>query len=428
MHQEVASQLTDGSQDDSYSAQLEALFKDRENALQFPPELEKQFHDYYTKRFADHIRGALIVGGFMYFISAVIQLFFLPEIREVLLMRYTYIGPLILFFIVLAQPARLQAYHQAIAFCSATSLSLGLMCASFHMPLDSREMFGYGILLILIYGLCFSRMLFRPAVVFAIMNGVAINLLLYLEANTTVYVYLAENFIFVCACILLLTNNFIMEYSQRQEFLQTNMIEFEKSRTKNLNDHLSVIANQDPMTGLANIRQFETAFHDEWSRAIRHQYPIAILMIDFDKFKALNDTYGHQAGDEALQKVGRCLKTFARRTGDLAARYGGDEFIFLLSDTPSESAAELAESIRHAIEALQIPNINSSIKPVVTTTIGVAGIIPQRADTPELLLKMADESLFYAKEYGRNCVALENRICTKYIPPGTEDVPLNIPA
>ena len=205
-----------------------------------------------------------------------------------------------------------------------------------------------------------------------------------------------------------------MEYSQRQEFLQTCMIEFEKSRTKSLNEHLSIIANQDPMTGLPNFRHFEKAYHDEWSRAVRHQYPISILMVDFDKFKSLNDTYGHQAGDEALQKIGRCLRAFGRRAGDMAARYGGDEFIFLLSDAPGENAAILADKIRQAIEDLGIPNINSTIKPVVTTTIGVAGMIPQRADVPDSLLKLADEALFYAKEYGRNCVAFEDRIYTKF--------------
>ncbi len=416
MHQEVATESSDHESEITYSKRLETLFNERENSLRFPPDLEKQFHDYYIKKFADHIRGALIVGGFMFFISSVIQLFFLPTLREVLLYRYSFVGPLILFFILLAQPKKLQAFHQIIAFCSATTLSLGLMCASYHLPIDNRAMFGYGILVILIYGLCFSRMLFRGAVAFALINAIAINGLLYLEGDASIYVYLAENFIFVCASILLLTNNFIMEYSQRQEFLQSLIIEFEKSRTKRLNEHLSVIANQDPMTGLANFRQFETAYHNEWARAVRHQYPLSILMIDFDKFKSLNDTYGHQAGDEALQQIGRCLRSFGNRAGDLAARYGGDEFVFLFSDTTGEAAAILAESIRQAIENLGIPNIHSTVKPVVTTTIGVAGMLPQRADEPDSLLKLADEALFYAKEYGRNCVAFEERIYTQLDP------------
>ena len=156
---------------------------------------------------------------------------------------------------------------------------------------------------------------------------------------------------------------------------------------KKENEFLVQKATTDPLTGIGNRAKFNEFFEEQFARAFKLQRPLAILMIDVDHFKKVNDTYGHQAGDEVLRRVGKLLK-LAVRNIDLAARYGGEEFALVLTETESNAAAQMADEIRQALEAERISFEDKTIK--VTCSVGVAGTDRQRAlvennrPTPEL--------------------------------------------
>ena len=156
----------------------------------------------------------------------------------------------------------------------------------------------------------------------------------------------------------------------------------------------------DALTGIANRRKFEEVLDAEWQRATRECGPVAALMIDVDAFKAYNDRYGHQRGDEALRRVADQLRACAN--GHMVARYGGEEFVVMACVTAPD-AARLAESLRASIEALALPHEGSPAG-IVTISVGVASAVPAEEESAAALLSRADSRLYEAKRTGRNRV------------------------
>jgi len=168
------------------------------------------------------------------------------------------------------------------------------------------------------------------------------------------------------------------------------------------NKELKQQAITDGLTGLANRARFDQFLAEAFDAAVKKKQPLAVLMIDVDKFKTINDTHGHPAGDAVLRVLGRLLKAVARQQ-DLAARYGGEELVLILPDTPRTKAATIAESIRRAICAKPVINDRKSIP--VSASIGVSIYEPGGPFTSlSYLLKAADLALYNAKRTGRNCV------------------------
>jgi diguanylate cyclase (GGDEF)-like protein len=167
---------------------------------------------------------------------------------------------------------------------------------------------------------------------------------------------------------------------------------------------LVLLARTDGLTGLNNRRTFGEILEQEWRKARRARSVFSLLFVDVDRFKAYNDTYGHQAGDEALAAVARCIGDNIRRPGDIAARYGGEEFVVLLPDTPEAGAALIAEKIRTAINGLAIEHAGSEFGRV-TASIGMASWAPDQDGDAGTVIKAADEALYDAKATGRNKIA-----------------------
>ncbi len=176
----------------------------------------------------------------------------------------------------------------------------------------------------------------------------------------------------------------------------------ETKQLKAQNKELQQIAATDGLTGLANRAKFD-AFLAEQFKMVAEGMPVSLLMLDLDKFKSVNDTHGHQAGDAVLAATAQELRKAARRSQDLAARYGGEEMIVLLAGTPRATAEVIAEGIRRAIGAKRIKCGNNYIS--VTVSIGVATAEPGGPlKSPEMLLKAADMAVYAAKRGGRNCI------------------------
>ncbi|WP_250479278.1 MULTISPECIES: sensor domain-containing diguanylate cyclase [unclassified Caballeronia] len=164
---------------------------------------------------------------------------------------------------------------------------------------------------------------------------------------------------------------------------------------------LQLLARTDGLTGLHNRRTLGEILDQEWRRARRTRSLFSLLFVDIDRFKAFNDAYGHQAGDDALAAVARCIGDNIRRPVDTAARYGGEEFVVVLPDTPADGAAKIAEKIRAAISDLSIEHAGSEFGRV-TASIGLASWRPERDDDVSALIRAADEALYDAKARGRN--------------------------
>jgi len=166
------------------------------------------------------------------------------------------------------------------------------------------------------------------------------------------------------------------------------------------NKQLKSLSETDGLTQIPNRRQFEFSLNSEWNRALRENQSLSLLMLDIDHFKNLNDTYGHQVGDQCLKAVAKVLQQTLKRAGDRVFRYGGEEFA-ILAPNSNEQISELAEKIRHEVESLSIP-LGGGREISVTMSIGLATIKANALPDVQTLVELADKALYRAKAEGRN--------------------------
>ncbi len=169
------------------------------------------------------------------------------------------------------------------------------------------------------------------------------------------------------------------------------------------NDVLDKMTLTDALTNLGNRRLFDDLLEKEWRRGRRDNMPLAVIMIDVDEFKSFNDTYGHQAGDACLQRIALCLQASATRPGDVAVRYGGEEFALILPATDNDGAEYLARQVQLRIRDLAITHTGSA-KQIITVSAGVASLIPSDSFEMTELVRLADIALYRAKAAGRDAI------------------------
>lgn len=172
---------------------------------------------------------------------------------------------------------------------------------------------------------------------------------------------------------------------------------------KNLYERLEMLSRIDPHTDIYNKRFFNDVYSKEWKSSVRLNTPLALLMIDIDHFKSYNDLFGHLKGDESLKAVAQEIKNSLLRPRDIAARFGGEEFIVILPETGIEGAAYIAQRILSNIQNLAIEHPGSEIGDTLTVSIGTVAVYPNESISMEMLLKRTDQALYTAKNAGRNC-------------------------
>jgi diguanylate cyclase (GGDEF)-like protein len=186
------------------------------------------------------------------------------------------------------------------------------------------------------------------------------------------------------------------------------------------NSGLERLSLVDPLTGIANRRQFTEAFEAEWKRSARRQENIAILMIDVDYFKSVNDLHGHAYGDECLVRIAQCLRGALKRGADLAARYGGEEFVIVLPETGLTGAIEVAERVQDRVGAQRMENEASPFGGEVTISIGIAAVLAEPefagAHARAALIDQADRALYLAKREGRNRIEIYDSSSVGFVP------------
>jgi diguanylate cyclase (GGDEF)-like protein len=164
---------------------------------------------------------------------------------------------------------------------------------------------------------------------------------------------------------------------------------------------MEALATADGLTGLANRRRFDAALDAEWRRGIREGRPVAVLMLDADRFKLYNDRYGHPAGDACLRAIAKAICDIPRRGGDLVARYGGEEFVILLPGIDVEGAYTVAEQIRYNVGMLDMPHLDNAAGRV-TISVGCASMLPHESLDAATLVEASDRALYKAKQRGSN--------------------------
>ena len=164
------------------------------------------------------------------------------------------------------------------------------------------------------------------------------------------------------------------------------------------------LSKMDELTKLANRRSFNEKLASEWGRAQREQTALGLIILDVDKFKTYNDTYGHQHGDTVLRTIAQTLEMITQRSSDFVARWAGEEFVVLLPNTNADGAMKVAEKIREEVEKTEIPHQDGISK--VTISAGVNVIIPDVDSSVNKYISDADEALYRAKGEGRNRVSM----------------------
>ncbi|NLZ20426.1 GGDEF domain-containing protein [Acinetobacter baumannii] len=252
--------------------------------------------------------------------------------------------------------------------------------------------------IVIIYGAVGMR--FYTAIIAGWVGGlIGILVSTYLNGDID-WTFLNRTYTF--SSFLGMTLAYATDRQHRENYLQNCMIELNRIELMQQAQQLSLLSQQDALTGLANRRYLDETLDNEWRRALRHETPLTIMMVDIDFFKPYNDSLGHLKGDQCLKDIATAISSIAARSGDLVARYGGEEFLLLFPMTNAQQAKIQAERLMNAIKKIAIVHPCSSVSPYVTISVGVAITIPRLNDSISAFVSRADHALYQAKTNGRN--------------------------
>ncbi|CEO89910.1 GGDEF domain-containing protein, partial [Syntrophaceticus schinkii] len=200
----------------------------------------------------------------------------------------------------------------------------------------------------------------------------------------------------------------MLRISNIKKIIQEKSDELERvnKELEEANQKLEKLSQTDSLTGIFNRSVFDRTIRAEWDRCKRHHSPLSLIMVDIDIFKAYNDNYGHQAGDDCIRWVAQSLRACVKRSSDIVARYGGDEFAVILPHVNRDTAVQFADQIRKKVLELAIPHPFSPVSPYLTISAGVQTLIPSDELSIEKLIRTADQALYEAKKEHNEVVGI----------------------
>jgi diguanylate cyclase (GGDEF)-like protein len=362
---------------------------------------EARLEEYYEGETARARQLRIFWGGVV--ALACYNLFFIadraviPDVSEfMLVLRLGVITPASLTYLWLLRK-HLTTWQRELLLASATLMVAGSLVAPLAVSNHANVRFCHAtVLLAPILGNLMSRQRFPYAVGTSLLVVLAYGLTLPYcnQLSPGVWGFLLS--VLVCAVLFTLYANYVMESESRRGYLYALRERIRRTGLVEQNAQLTVLASRDSLTGLANRREFDM----QLEAALRMTQPVTLVMLDVDHFKAFNDSYGHQAGDDCLRRVGAALRQTARGAHDISARFGGEEFALILPGTEGAATVKAAERARAAVRALNIPHGRSSVASVVTVSVGVA--TSWLSATPSALVERADDALYRAKTDGRD--------------------------
>jgi diguanylate cyclase (GGDEF)-like protein len=365
-------------------------------SLKFDPPLEQEFRQVFRSESLPQIRRNLwlalaFVVGFSLLTHTVID----PAVSRFMdLLRLAIFSPLLAVALLCVYSPRYQHLYP-VAFLVGTPIFgtgvavLAVIAALHGVSLISTvvitTIYIYFMLGMLFYGALAASALVLVAYAIAAKVGGVLPAAMLIDLGVLVF----TNVIGAMVC-------YTLERANRTHFLEERL--------------LIETASRDGLTGIHNRRVFDEHIDRIWPQAARDHIPLALMLIDIDHFKAYNDYYGHQAGDECLKRVARCLTLSGRRPLDITTRYGGEEFAIVLYDAGRDHVEEVTRRIQASMEALAIEHLASPASAKrLTVSIGAACVEPVAGRTHFGFIQLADEALYAAKVRGRNCCVIMDK-------------------
>jgi diguanylate cyclase (GGDEF)-like protein len=364
--------------------------------LVFEAPLEEEFRQAYRNESLPQVRrnlwlAVIFVVGFSLLTHMVLE----AEInRRLDLIRVVMFGPILVGGMAIVYS---QLYHRYYALaCQITA-----------------PVFGIGVVVIAVIAALHGVNLISTVVLVTIYIYFMLGMSFYSAVSAALLVfasYLLSATIAALAPAVMLVDSGVLVFTNIIGAMVCYTLE-KANRTNFLEERLLIeAASRDGLTGIHNRRRFDEHIERIWPQAIRDKAPLALILIDIDHFKAYNDYYGHQAGDECLRQVAKCLTHCARRPLDIAARYGGEEFAIVLYDARREHVEEAARRVQSGLDALAIRHQASPAqKKQLTVSIGAASIEPVSGRSRFGFIQLADEALYDAKERGRDTVVIMDK-------------------
>lgn len=377
------------------------------------PDLETAFQKDYFEKTLVQVRLALLFAAFLYGMFGILDNFVIPAIRKYAwFIRFFLISPLLLGTFVLTYSKYYRKLMRLWLFIAGFASGAGVIVMIVRAPSPGNHLYYSGVLLCVLFYLVFIPdfitatilswslfVLYVTMVVFA--SDIPLSALMN---NTSLFI--AFNFTGMFAC-------YSSERYIRSDFLQRRTIQ---ERTEELKRALQDVekarweaeerSQLDSLTGLPNRRHFLSIAEQEWERNVSHLHSMAIIMLDIDYFKNINDTRGHSVGDLVLNDVADKIRDTIRKS-DTPCRYGGDEFAILLPETDFSSALMIGERLQQVIEESIVRTENGAI--YFTISAGIATLTEGDITDLDVLIEHSDQALYEAKNAGRNQVKLWNK-------------------
>jgi diguanylate cyclase (GGDEF)-like protein len=362
--------------------------------LRFAGLLEKEFRDFYIAQNLPRARlSGLIALILVLAITCIDLVLGAPTGVQLNALRLGVLCPLLVVMGVVTSLPVMRRYYTEILAVGVTLIGFVVTYISHVAALSGASYVLAGLVLVVLYGCLFLGLLFNVAIsvsailiaahfIIGIVMGLPFNELYYTTA------------ILGGAAVIGGISAYNLEHAVRTNFLETRL--------------LNELAERDGMTGLYNRRIFDDYMHRIWRQSRREGVAVAIIFVDIDFFKIFNDLYGHQAGDDCLKRVAKCIAHGAKRPFDFSARYGGEEFVLVLYGPPDEYARSLPEQIRRDVLDLAIPHAGSQAAKYVSVSVGIALARAGSSRSLAGAIQTADEALYQAKREGRNRVLFKD--------------------
>lgn len=385
--------------------EIDRLIQAGSTSLRLPPKLESRFlrdtsHDRLRIIVISGLLVALTYGGML-----IPDWILIPDQFDLAVrLRMVVYVPLVLASLLVLVRIDLPKLREAIAAASGL-LAAGISAYLCYASKDElAPAYLVNLCMVVMFCNALAQMRFWPAL-FMDVGVMALYVVTAVSMDAPAALMLPEGLVVLSTIVFTLYGCYVLERDERQNWLLHLKERLLLDELEAANGHLDQISRSDMLTGVANRRHFDEFLQQVWERARVDGTEVSLMMIDVDHFKAYNDRYGHIEGDACLKDVAATLKRRLRRPDDLIARFGGEEFIAVLTGTPLKTALGAAERVRKGVEALNRLHSGSSTHAILTVSIGVACLKPNAPHASSTqLIAAADEALYQAKHTGRNRV------------------------
>jgi diguanylate cyclase (GGDEF)-like protein len=363
--------------------------------LRFAPDTEAEFRQFFLDRTLPRARWATAIYLALIAVVTAINMrgAMAPLVEAVLepiyLLRLGVAGPALVVILAATLLPSWQRHYQWIAGAAVIVCGMSVMAISGLAAAAGVPQLQMGDVLVVVYATLFLGLMSRAVVLVAIALMVSfLSLGMYLGVAV-------QDLVFASSVMLATTLMCVLSALRVERLVRATFIE-----TRLLND----IAERDGLSGLYNRRMFDSLTNRLWLQAKRNAESLQVILVDIDHFKAFNDLYGHQAGDNCIRRVAAIMARAARRPFDFCARYGGEEFALVLYAPSGADPTALAEQIRRETLELKIPHAHSDTAKTLTVSVGSALAGPDTERSLAGIIQSADEALYRAKQLGRNRV------------------------